>query len=91
MFFCIVISKGNLPSSSLQAILLAVLLTPKYSLQNLRCVFSMSVLSHLLKSFFSYAPQTSELYRRMGEIIVSKIFVATFGDSLWRSICFLIL
>ena len=76
MFFCIVISKGNLPSSPLQAILPAFLLTPKYSLQNLRCVFSISVLSHFLKSFFSYAPQTSELYWRMGEMIESNIFVA---------------
>ena len=48
MFFCIVIKSGNFPSSAPQAILVAFLFTPRYSLQNLRWAFSVCELSHLL-------------------------------------------
>ena len=76
-----VINRGNFPNSPLHATFVAFLLTPKYSLQNLEWTFSVSDWSHLLRSLLMNAPHTSELYRSIGEIILSKILIASFGFS----------
>ena len=63
------LSRGYLPSSPRQATLDAFLFTPKYNLQNRILTFSISEVSHLFRLSFSNAPQISELYNKMGEII----------------------
>ena len=82
MFFLIVNKRGYLPSSPLQATFVAFLFTPKYDLQNLGWTFCISDVSHLFRLLASYAPHTSQLYSRIGEIIESNILKAIFGVSL---------
>ena len=78
--------KGNLPSSDLHATLDDLLWTSKYRLQKCSWVFSIPELSHDLKSDFTKAPQTSLLWVKIGEIIVSKILLAREGFSLLKSL-----
>ena len=70
------ICMGNRPISALVAWFAAFLLTSKNILQNLRCVFSMGVLSQLSKfSFFIQTPNFTTI-RRIGCIAVSNILLA---------------
>ena len=75
------ICMGNRPISALVAWFAAFLLTSKNILQNLRCVFSMGVLSQLSKFSFVYRPQTSLPYVRIGCIAVSNILLAERNES----------
>ena len=49
------------------------------------CFFDPWELSQDWRSDFAYAPQTSMLYVRIGEIIASKILFARNGGSLLKS------
>jgi hypothetical protein len=73
---------GNLPNSPLQAMLVALRFTPRYVLQNFKWIFSVGDWSHFLKSWLIKAPHISELYKRIGEIMLSNILIANFGESL---------
>jgi hypothetical protein len=61
-------------------------------LQNFKWVFSIGVWFHLWKSLLIQvnAPHISELYRRMGDIMLSKILIASFGFKLEKSTFFFI-
>ena len=70
--------------------LLLFYLLPNITYRILYGLFLYMDVSHF-RLFVSYAPHTSELYSRIGEIIESNIFKAIFGVRLWKSSFFLIL